>query len=170
MQIRVIIYLKKEKKMILYHGSSAAFDRFDLSYCKPGKDFGKGIYLTTNKAQAARWANLKNGHYLYKCRIRDKNLESLSHIALPEYNEEWPETIVSCRTGLYEPDADIISGRLADNTYDKMLEALTMFMSGEADVKATLKTIRSFRKGSDQYCFKTQKALDLLSIVDVELV
>lgn len=156
--------------MILYHGSNTAFNKFDLSFCKPGKDFGKGIYLTTNKSQAVRWAQLKNGHYLYKCRIHDKSLENLTHIVLPEYDEEWLEMISLCRTGMYEPDADIVSGRLADNTYNKMVEALTMYMSGEIDTDTALKKIRSLRKGSDQFCFKTQKALDLLTIVDVELV
>ena len=30
--------------MKLYHGSNMAFERVDLSVCRPNKDFGQGFY------------------------------------------------------------------------------------------------------------------------------
>lgn len=38
--------------MILYHGSNVAIDEIDLSKLRPGKDFGKGFYLSADKQQA----------------------------------------------------------------------------------------------------------------------
>ena len=38
--------------MILYHGSNVAIDVIDLSKSRPGKDFGKGFYLSADRQQA----------------------------------------------------------------------------------------------------------------------
>ena len=38
--------------MILYHGSNCDIERFDLSMCKPFKDFGQSFYFKTGKVIA----------------------------------------------------------------------------------------------------------------------
>ena len=45
--------------MILYHGSNVAIDVIDLSKSRPGKDFGKGFYLSAEKQQAIEMAESK---------------------------------------------------------------------------------------------------------------
>ena len=45
--------------MILYHGSNVAIDEIDLSKSRPGKDFGKGFYLSADKQQAIEMAESK---------------------------------------------------------------------------------------------------------------
>ena len=45
--------------MILYHGSNIYIESIDLSKSKPNKDFGKGFYLSENKAQAEQMAKFK---------------------------------------------------------------------------------------------------------------
>ena len=45
--------------MILYHGSNVAIDQIDLSKSRPGKDFGKGFYLSADKQQAIEMAESK---------------------------------------------------------------------------------------------------------------
>ena len=42
--------------MKLYHGSNVAIDVIDLSKSRPGKDFGKGFYLSADKQQANEMA------------------------------------------------------------------------------------------------------------------
>lgn len=42
--------------MILYHGSNITIETIDFNKCKPGKDFGKGFYLTDIKQQAEEMA------------------------------------------------------------------------------------------------------------------
>ena len=45
--------------MILYHGSNVAIDEIDLFKSRPGKDFGKGFYLSADKQQAIEMAESK---------------------------------------------------------------------------------------------------------------
>ena len=45
--------------MILYHGSNVAIDQIDLNESRPGKDFGRGFYLSAEKEQAVELAESK---------------------------------------------------------------------------------------------------------------
>ena len=45
--------------MILFHGSNIEIDEIDLSKSKPGKDFGKGFYLSDTEDQAIEMARFK---------------------------------------------------------------------------------------------------------------
>lgn len=45
--------------MKLYHGSNVAIEVIDLSKSRPGKDFGKGFYLSADKQQATEMAESK---------------------------------------------------------------------------------------------------------------
>nr|WP_288731170.1 DUF3990 domain-containing protein [uncultured Anaerobutyricum sp.] len=38
--------------MLLYHGSYAVIDKIELNKCAPGKDFGRGFYVTEDFEQA----------------------------------------------------------------------------------------------------------------------
>ena len=40
--------------MILYHGTNCVIDKIELNKCRPYKDFGRGVYLTTMKEQAEK--------------------------------------------------------------------------------------------------------------------
>lgn len=45
--------------MVLYHGTNVAFDAVDLLKGLPGKDFGRGFYLTDSLECAKKTALLK---------------------------------------------------------------------------------------------------------------
>lgn len=45
--------------MRLYHGSTVVIDTIDLSKSKPNKDFGKGFYLSDNRATGLRNGKLQ---------------------------------------------------------------------------------------------------------------
>lgn len=45
--------------MTLYHGTNCAFDTIDLLRSKPGKDFGRGFYLSASHDQAMEMARVK---------------------------------------------------------------------------------------------------------------
>ncbi len=47
------MFLKND--LLLYHGSYVEVPIPDINRCRDGKDFGKGFYLTTDKAQAERF-------------------------------------------------------------------------------------------------------------------
>ncbi|NGM18108.1 DUF3990 domain-containing protein [Eggerthellaceae bacterium zg-893] len=44
--------------LVLYHGSYADVREIDLERCAPGKDFGRGFYLTTDYDQAKSFVAL----------------------------------------------------------------------------------------------------------------
>jgi len=55
---------------IYYHGSASEFDKFDLSFSRTGngnEQYGAGIYLTSDKEEAGRYAG-KNG-YIYAIQV-----------------------------------------------------------------------------------------------------
>lgn len=45
--------------MILYHGSNVSIETIDLNASRPGKDFGRGFYLSAEKEQAMELAESK---------------------------------------------------------------------------------------------------------------
>lgn len=45
--------------MILYHGSNVAINQIDLNASRPGKDFGRGFYLSAEKEQTVELAESK---------------------------------------------------------------------------------------------------------------
>lgn len=67
--------------MIVYHGSSALFDRFDQSHAGEGTGYGKygwGVYVTERYATAAHYSSKrksegKNTFYVYTFEIPDSN-------------------------------------------------------------------------------------------------
>jgi hypothetical protein len=64
-----------DNKIVLYHGSSVEFDRFDMSKLSPkmGNDtYGWGMYVTDAKAFAEEYSI--DGGFLYKITL-DKNVE-----------------------------------------------------------------------------------------------
>lgn len=46
--------------MKLYHGSTVEITEIDFSKSKPNKDFGRGFYLSADKAQAEKLAEYKS--------------------------------------------------------------------------------------------------------------
>ena len=159
--------------MILYHGSNANFDVFDLTFTKRGKDFGRGIYLTTSKKQALKWAIRFNKGYIYECELNDSLLEERNDLkikALLEYNTEWLDFIVSCRIKGYEPQYDIVYDRMADNTYKNLSELLIRYYNDVINPQVVISKVRWKNKEFDQYYFKTDKALKYLRIISKEEV
>lgn len=156
--------------MLLYHGSRFDFDTFDLSFAKIGKDFGKGIYLTTNYNQASVWALRKDNGFIYTYEFDETILErenDLSIKALTEYNEEWLRFIVDCRFNRYEPDYDLIYDRMADNTFNQLIKYLMKFNNNpNITAREIINKIKWSNSSVDQYCFKTDKALAYLKFVE----
>ena len=152
--------------MVLYHGSPKKFDEFDLQYAQVGKDFGKGIYFTSNPQQAIQWARrfANRGYpgYLYKIEIPRQILTDFLHYrikTLTKYNKEWLEFVIDCRIDLEEPPYDIVYDKMADNRYPELVMAMEKYHDGELSLMRTLSMIQSHDKYADQYCFKSKAAL-----------
>lgn len=158
--------------MFLYHGSNVLFDEIDLSKAKPGKDFGRGFYLTTNKEQAITWAtrNHKKTGYLYKYELYNPslliNFSDYKIRVLTTYNKEWADYISLCRHEFYESDDDIVYDRMADSRYQILSDAISDYYFNQIDLDEFLSYAKFANLDYDQYCFKTQKVIDQLILVE----
>lgn len=147
--------------MLLYHGSYKKFTNFELKYAKEGKDYGKGIYFIPNYDQAKKWAARKKGKgYIYIIEIPDEifldseyNILNLNH-----YNKEWADIIVACRSFFYEPDYDIIYGKMADGRFWELEEYIDDYRNGKLKLASFILGVRC-KQEYMQYCFKSEKAV-----------
>lgn len=152
--------------MLLYHGSCKKFTNFELKYAKEGKDYGKGIYFTPNYDQAKKWAARKKGKgYIYIIEIPDEifldseyNILNLNH-----YNKEWADIIVACRSFFYEPDYDIIYGKMADGRFWELEEYIDDYRNGKLKLASFILGVRC-KQEYMQYCFKSEKAVMYIMI------
>ena len=111
--------------MKLYHGSNVAIDVIDLSQSRPGKDFGKGFYLSADKQQAMEMAESKVAFLggepvVTEFEFDDKVLTSgqLKVKTFNAYTEEWAKFVYDNRENFSDTpihNYDIIYGPIAND-------------------------------------------------------
>jgi len=166
--------------MLLYHGSNQEIVSVDLSRCKPYKDFGRGFYLTTIEEQAElmakRTARIFGGSPVVAVFKFDETALSESNLAVkvfPEPSIEWALFVLNNRNRDFPDHADPNSNQ--DNKYDIVAGPVAnddiallfrTFANGYIDVDALVKGMK-YKKLSDQYSFHTDRAIALLSKMEV---
>ncbi|MBO4729605.1 MAG: DUF3990 domain-containing protein [Spirochaetaceae bacterium] len=148
--------------MKLYHSSTVIVDKPLVSFGRDNLDFGKGFYATNMKLQAEKWIQrfIMLGKNCY-VNIYDYNdVEAKSNYKyknFPEYNEEWLDFILDCRSGskIFQ-NYDIIEGGIAN---DKVFNTVELFFQHLID-KQTALTRLKYEKPNNQICFINQKVLD----------
>jgi hypothetical protein len=158
-------YSKKEKRMILYHGSNQDFDSVDLSKAKERRDFGKGFYTTTIREQALQWGyNMFNrfegsGIFLYEFEFFP-SVELKSKL-FSNICDEWFDFILANRSSdVLQHDFDFVQGPVAN---DKTVLTITGFLDGLFSREEAMKRLR-FSKANDQVSLHTEKAVSLLKL------
>lgn len=178
--------------MLLYHGSYTAIKDIDLSKCKKGLDFGQGFYLTSSYQQAVNYIPLavkkaSRLHILSEDYRADDGILSiyrfhydpnLLHHCFQTADTEWLHFVAANREPALFPKllakystADIITGKIADDQTARTLQQYIREFFGvpgspEAD-QATIKQLIPDRL-QDQFCFKTQDAINCLEFVRSE--
>lgn len=150
--------------MKLYHGSTAIVENPLVSYGRDNLDFGKGFYTTRMKAQAEKWVQrfifLNKKGYVSVYTFEDADIhEKCRYKIFPEYNEEWLDFILACRSGsnIYK-NYDIIEGGIAN---DKVFNTVELYFSNLID-KETALTRLKYEKPNNQICFVNQSVLNQL--------
>jgi hypothetical protein len=156
-------YTKKEKRMILYHGSNQDFDSVDLSKAKNRRDFGKGFYTTTIREQALQWGyNMfnrfgGNGIFLYEFDFSPS--AELKSRLFSNICDEWFDFILSNRVSdVLQHDFDFIQGPVAN---DKTVLTITGFIDGLFTREEAMTRLR-YAKSNDQVSLHTQRAVSQL--------
>jgi hypothetical protein len=158
-------YFKKEKRMILYHGSNQDFNYVDLSKSKDKRDFGKGFYTTTIREQALQWGyNMFNrfggdAFFLYEFDFLPST--DLSSKKFPKISDEWFDFVLLNRTnnGL-QHNYDFVQGPVAN---DKIVVTITGYIDGIYTREEAMRRLR-YSKANDQVSLHTERAVSLLKL------
>lgn len=176
----------------LFHGSYVPVRTPDLSKCEEGKDFGKGFYVTTDKAQACRFVKSAVGKAI-KNGIADVNpkqgfvseysyheLDGLRIHIFEDADREWLHCVAGHRKkGLLTSavdkwkDYDIIAGKIANDNTNQVITAYINGLYGEIGSETADKMAISLlmpERLTNQICFRTKKSLKTIKYINNELV
>ena len=155
--------------MILYHGSNVAIDEIDLSKSRPGKDFGKGFYLSADKQQAIEMAESKVAflggepivtEFEFDCDIITSSKFKVK--TFNAYTEEWAKFVYDDRENFSDTpihDYDIIYGPIAN---DRVGTQIRNFKNGSIDLDELMRRIKYLKGITFQYYFGTEAAIQTL--------
>jgi len=147
-----------------------SFKKIDLNKSKPYKDFGKGFYLAENKNDATAMA-IKNSPvgFVYHYTIDIDAFKTLNVMDFGNgYTEEWLDFVIKCRSSFESPhEYDIVIGATADGKAKEVFKKHSD-ISIISNYKHLILNEVSKRIFDIQYLFNTQKAIDMLCLIDVE--
>ena len=111
--------------MKVYHGSDIKINTIDLSKSKPGKDFGRGFYITKLREQAEEMAKrIANWNHSYpvvtEFEFDEYSFENerFKFLYFKDYTEEWFDFIMLNRKNRSKKQIhnyDIVEGPVADD-------------------------------------------------------
>lgn len=148
--------------MKVYHGSTVIVKSPDCSFGRPNLDFGQGFYTTDIKMQAEKWVQrfiaLGKRAFVTVYEYDERDIETkYRYKKFPQYDEEWLDFILSCRTGGKDfLKYDIIEGGIAN---DKVFNTVELYFAHLIDKATALNRLR-YEKPNNQICFVNQAVLD----------
>ncbi|MDR3297184.1 MAG: DUF3990 domain-containing protein [Prevotellaceae bacterium] len=158
--------------MKVYHGSYLHIDSIDISMGKPGRDFGRGFYVTKLRKQAQAWADRKGEdrhtdgvgtEFEFDEYIWDD--DELHTCRFAEYNEAWLDFVVLNRQNRSRKAAhsyDIVEGPVAD---DAVSVRVNDYLRGDVSKQKFLEELK-FKQPTHQICFCTVGALQALEYIE----
>ena len=181
--------LKQNENKILYHGSYCEVHTPDLSKCAKYKDFGQGFYLTTSEEQAQRFSRTSlrkataNGivdgqqEYgvvsVFSCSAEEWNSPSICEFETTD--EKWLNCVVGHRKGKTLAQTvrqyrnyDVIGGKIANDATNATITAYMAGIYGTVGSERAIQLCISLllpERLKDQYCFRSQQALDALQFM-----
>ncbi|WP_252229553.1 DUF3990 domain-containing protein [Clostridium sp. ZBS15] len=147
------------ERKIIYHGSYMKIEFPEIRKHRFTKDFSWGFYCTEIKEQAEKWSSKFNTSIVNLYELRDS--ESLNIKKFNEYNEEWLDFVVGCRSGETHT-YDIVIGPMADDTIYDYIDAYTQ---GQMN-KQKFFELMKFKYPTNQISFHTIKALDHINFIE----
>lgn len=155
--------------MKLYHGSNVSIEVIDLSKSRPGKDFGKGFYLSADKQQAIEMAESKVAFLGGKPIVTefefDDNIIASGKLKVKTFNtytKEWAKFVYDNRENFSDTpihDFDIIYGPIAN---DRVGAQIRNYKNGSINLDELLRRIKYIKSITFQYYFGTEAAIKTL--------
>ena len=177
---------------LLYHGSYTEVSAIDLSFCKPGLDFGKGFYLTSSYQQARSFVrssvrkalNLKRVPATFRLSDGIVNVyryhanDALAAHFFQSADADWLHFVAANRNPSLFPDLirqmsnlDIIGGKIAN---DNTARTLVLYIDGgygtpgDPDTDSAVIRVLLPNRLEDQFCFRSPEAIASLEFVRSE--
>jgi hypothetical protein len=173
----------------LYHGSIYDFDKIDVTYGKPNKDFGRGFYTSRTKRQAVNMAkrnrlieqnrlsllpsadrhkNVTAWLYVYEFNLQE--MDKLNVKNFKQADIEWVDFIVENRRNANAQHGyDIVIGPTANDDTLVTISALLNRTYGDPESDRAKELFLEFilvDKLPYQTFFGTAKAASLLTLKD----
>ena len=152
--------------MKIYHGSNVEVKEPKILKSNRALDFGTAFYMTSDYEQAKKWAKLtadrkKSGTPIVnEFEFDNKRLGELEVMRYESANKEWLRFVSDCRSEQRNGEEyDIIIGPVAN---DRTFDVISLYLIGVYDEEEAIRRLLPF-KLKDQYAFKSEKALDLLT-------
>ncbi len=153
---------------LLYHGSNGVVETPDLHHTRTNIDFGPGFYLTTDKIMATKWACNK------ETSILNSYVSDFSKLQVYEFkaDDEWLDFIIMNRNednvqfDLRYQKYDVIIGPTADDRLSDVIEMYEQFLLNK---QGTLEAVNCMNY-SNQYCFRTEKAINSILFKEYKLI
>lgn len=153
----------------LYHGSTVAIEHIDLVHSKPGKDFGRGFYLSAEREQALALASFKADQEgvepvvtAYEWNEAHLTNGTLRVLRFDDYNPEWAQFVCDnrCNTTAYPAHPyDVVIGPIAN---DRVGIQIRRYIEHDIDIDTFLRHLRYMKGITFQYYFGTPRAIQTL--------
>jgi hypothetical protein len=163
--------------MRLYHGTNIGFDDIELAKCRPYKDFGRGIYLTSLESQAQEWARrvverTENGKpTVLVFEYYDIMAKRLNMLVFSRPDSRWAHFVMNNRDRRWRDSADplanhdakydIVEGPVAN---DDIATTFSLFTRGILDDEQLIRQLQ-YKNLNRQISFHSQRALRCLNQV-----
>lgn len=155
--------------MLLYHGGNVIVQNSAFAPQKKELDFGCGFYLTSDYSQAMRWAKTKTARCksgnasISTYKFNEEYARTLKVLTFAEPNRKWLRYVTAKRKNLPHKDPwDIVIGPVAN---DRTAVAIGLYFRGIIDTTSTIRMLLAYNF-KDQYCMKTDAALQTLTFVE----
>lgn len=152
--------------MRLYHGSNIEILNIDLGRSRPGKDFGKGFYLSDTESQARAMgefrAAIEGGVSIVTEFEFAKSALMASDLKIKifeDYSPEWVDFIVDNRICTCTDRFDYIYGPIADDKVGLQLRKFKDNVISKSELLGRLKYMKGI---TYQHFFGTEEALGYL--------
>lgn len=172
-----------KKGMRLYHGSYCEVSDPDLSKCARYKDFGQGFYLMSSKEQALLFSKISTAKAVGRNLIQPQQYGvvsvytctdpcGLAVLDYPSADIDWLHCVVGHRRNRSFPvivkqtqKYDVICGKIANDNTNITITAYLDGLYGEIGSEQADSICVSLllpNRLQDQFCFRTDKALNTL--------
>lgn len=163
-------FMKWGIEMRLYHGSNVAVSTPEILPTVRALDFGPAFYLTSSIEQAKKWAKLKSFRLrtgVPTVTVFEFNEKCFNHLRIKQFdaaNSEWLKYVSVNRKGNPENlDYDIVIGPVAN---DDTMPVINLYLKGSYNEEEAVRRLLP-QNLKDQYAFKTEKALQFLTLCEV---